>query len=87
MNYIFDIETESVLTYKLPFNALRDAEMYKLSMENDWGIQFSHTIEEQIGGQLAAGFTLEGVYEDTNGVGKLHEYNVPTFWATKAVKR
>lgn len=87
VNYIFDIETESVLTYKLPFNALRDEAMYKLSVENDWGIQFSHTIEEQIGGQLAAGFSLEGIYEDTNGAGKLHEYNVPTFWATKAVKR
>ena len=61
--------------------------MYELSLKNDWGIQFSHTIEEQIGGQLAAGFSLEGIYGDTNGEGKLHEYNVPTFWATKAVKR
>jgi hypothetical protein len=24
------------------------------SIKNDWGIQFSHTIEEQIGGQLQA---------------------------------
>ena len=87
LNYIFDEETESVLTYKLPFNPLRDKEMYELSLKNDWGIQFSHTIEEQIGGQLAAGFSLEGIYGDTNGEGKLHEYNVPTFWATKAVKR
>ena len=87
INFIFDIETESTVTYKLPFNALRDKEMYELSVKNDWGIQFSHTIEEQIGGQLAAGFTLEGIYEDTNGSGKLHDFNVPTFWATKAVKR
>ena len=76
-----------MVTYKLPFNALRDKEMYEFSMKNDWGIQFSHTIEEQIGGQLAAGFTLEGIYEDINGSGKLHDFNVPTFWATKAVKR
>ena len=47
---------------------------------------FHHTIEEQIGGQLAAGFVLKDVYQDTNGYGKLEEYGVPTFWATKAVK-
>ncbi|MBQ8278471.1 MAG: class I SAM-dependent methyltransferase [Roseburia sp.] len=87
INFIFDVETESVVTYKLPFNALRDKEMYELSVKNDWGIQFSHTIEEQIGGQLASGFALEGIYQDTNGSGNLHEHNVPTFWATKAVKR
>ena len=49
-------------------------------------MQFSHTLEEQIGGQLEAGLTLTHVYEDTNGEGKLHEHNVPTFWATRAVK-
>ena len=40
-------------------------------MKNDYGIQFSHTIEEQIGGQLKAGFTLADVYGDTNGEGYL----------------
>ena len=52
----------------------------------DGGIQFSHTIEEQIGGQLEAGFRLTGVYEDTNGSGPLHGRGVPCFWATRAVK-
>lgn len=26
------------------------------------------------------------LYEDTNGEGKLHEYNIPTFLATRAIK-
>ena len=39
----------------------------------DDGVQFSHTIEEQVGGQLEAGFVLTGLYEDTNGYGRLHE--------------
>ena len=26
------------------------------------------------------------LYEDTNGEGKLHEYNIPSFWAARAVK-
>ena len=44
-------------------------------------------IEEQIGGQLQAGFILTDIYQDTNGTGRLHEYNIPTFWATRAIKR
>ena len=55
-------------------------------MKNNWGIQFSHTLEEQIGGQLKAGFTLTNLYEDTNGSGKLHELNVPAFIATRCIK-
>lgn len=85
MNYIFD-ETETKLQYKLPFNPMKDKQVYEDSMKNDWGIQFSHTIEEQIGGQLEAGFILTNLYEDTNGEGNLHEHNVPTFFATRAVK-
>lgn len=50
------------------------------------GMQFSHTITEQIGGQLHAGFTLLDIYEDTNGTGRLHELNVPTFLAMLAQK-
>lgn len=84
-NFLFDDEEKSVV-HKLPFNALRDAQLYEESVKKDWGIQFSHTIEEQIGGQLQAGFVLTDIYEDTNGSGRLHEYNVPTFWATRAVK-
>lgn len=49
-------------------------------------MQFSHTLEEQIGGQLKAGFTLTDLYEDTNGAGYLHEMNIPSFIATRAVK-
>ena len=38
------------------------------------------------GGQLKAGFLLTDLYEDTNGEGYLHELNIPTFLATRAVK-
>ena len=50
------------------------------------GIQFSHTLEEQLGGQLAAGFRLVDLYEDTNGQGRLHEMNIKTYLATYAIK-
>ena len=59
---------------------------YEDSIKNDWGISFSHTLEEQIGGQLEAGFVLTHLYEDTSGSGMLHEYNVPTYIATRSIK-
>ena len=49
-------------------------------------MQFSHTLEELINGQLEAGFTLLSLYEDTNGKGRLHELNIPTFIAMRSQK-
>ncbi|MEG2288292.1 MAG: class I SAM-dependent methyltransferase, partial [Ruthenibacterium sp.] len=77
---------ETALKYKLPFNPLKNKEIYNDSIKNDWGIQFSHTVEEQIAGQLQVGFRLVDIYQDTGGTGNLHEFNIPTFYATKAVK-
>ncbi|WP_347451827.1 class I SAM-dependent methyltransferase [Acetoanaerobium noterae] len=86
INFIFDDEEEKLMN-KLPFNPLKDKELYEKSLKNDWGIQFSHTIEEQIGGQLRVGFILTDIFEDINGQGRLHDFNVPTFYATRAVKK
>ena len=85
INYVFDDE-EKELKYALPFNPLKNPKLYEDSIKNNWGIQFSHTIGEQIGGQLKAGFILTDLYEDTNGSGRLHELNVPSFVATRCVK-
>jgi SAM-dependent methyltransferase len=85
LNFAFDDE-EKMVVRKLPFNPLKDKQLYEDSIKNNWGIQFSHTIEEQIGGQLKAGFVLTDIYQDTNGAGRLHELNIPTFYATRAVK-
>ena len=85
INYAFDDDEERI-TYSLPLNPLKDAALYEASLRNDWGIQFSHTLEEQLGGQLQAGFRLTDLYEDTNGQGNLHRHNIPSFIATRCVK-
>lgn len=85
INYLFD-DNEDRIVYSLPFNPLKDRKLYEEAVKNDWGIQFSHTLEEQLGGQLKAGFRLTDLYEDTNGSGNLHEHNVPSFVATRCVK-
>lgn len=84
-NFAFDSEDGKIL-FPLPFNPLEDLEQYEYMVENDYGIQFSHTITEQIGGQLKAGFRLIDLYEDTNNVGILKDNNIPSFIATKVIK-
>lgn len=81
INYIVN-DDETEIVNALPFNPLKNPELYR----EDDGYQFSHTFAEQIGGQIEAGFTLTDVDEDTNGEGRLHELSIPTFWMTKAVK-
>ena len=71
---------------ELPYNPLKDRKLYEEAMQSGDGIQFSHTVEEQIGGLLKAGFCLTHLYEDTNGEGNLHEHGIPTFLAVRAEK-
>ena len=85
INYIVDSEEEKIVNH-LPFDPLTDEEQRKQLESEDAGMQFSHTLEEQINGQLEAGFTLTALYEDTNGEGRLHELNIPTFLAMRSVK-
>lgn len=85
VNFWFD-DDEERLTYTMPFNPLVNPDQKELLERLDCGVQFSHTIDEQIGGQLKAGFILTDVFEDTNGQGNLRDHNIPTFWATRAVK-
>lgn len=85
VNYIVDNE-EKMVVNSLPYNPLKNPEQMKQLREEDDGVQFSHFIEEQIGGQLEAGFRLLNIYEDTNGEGRLHELGIPTFLAMRSVK-
>lgn len=85
VNYLVDDDEERIVN-RLPFDPLENPGQMKQLEENDCGVQFSHTITEQIGGQLKAGFRLTDMYEDTNGSGRLHELNVPTMLAMRSVK-
>lgn len=86
LNFAFDDE-DGKIAFPLPFNPLEDQEQYDFMVKYDFGIQFSHSLEEQIGGQLKAGFTLVDLYEDTNNSGYLMENGINTFTATKSIKK
>ena len=86
VNYIVDDE-EREIVHSLPFDPLTNEEQRRELERADAGMQFSHTLEEQIGGQLEAGFTLLSLYEDTNSAGRLHDLNIPAFLAMLARKQ
>lgn len=85
VNYIVDND-EKMIINRLPFDPLKNPDQMQQLAEDDCGVQFSHSLEEQINGQLEAGFTLLELYEDTNGQGRLHELNIPTFLVMRSVK-
>ncbi|MDO4594745.1 MAG: methyltransferase domain-containing protein [Tissierellia bacterium] len=85
INYAFDLKEEK-LENTLPFNPLKNKEHLRQMQEEDGGIQFSHTIEEQVNGQIEAGFILKAIFDDTNGVGNLHEHNIASYIATYSIK-
>ena len=76
-----------VIANQLPFNPLKmPPERLEQMVSNGDGVQFSHTLEEQIGGQLRAGLVLTDVYEDTSNEPDAIADGIPAFWATRAVK-
>lgn len=86
INYIVGDDERTIINH-MPFDPLINPKHLQQLEKDNSGIQFSHTIEEQIGGQLAAGFILEDLYEDINSEGYLHDLNIKMFIVTKAIKR
>ena len=85
VNYMVD-DDETTIVNRFPFDPLENPEQMAQLTRDDAGVQFSHSMEEQIGGQIEAGFIIRGLFEDTNGSGRLHELNIPTFLAIRAEK-
>ena len=90
INFLFD-ETDArrrkgVFSMRFRITLLKTRRCMTQRCKAAGGIQFSHTLEEQLRGQLQAGFILKDLYEDTNGAGFLHDHGIPTFWASLAVK-
>ncbi|MBQ3518888.1 MAG: class I SAM-dependent methyltransferase [Clostridia bacterium] len=88
ISFLFEENDPLKVVNPLPFNPLKmPKERRETMIANGDGIQFSHTLEEQIGGQLKAGFTLKALYEDLdreggNEIGKYY----PQYIATLSVK-
>lgn len=91
VTYIFDQELAErgllQVKYALPYSdliSLTEEERQRY-IEQEEPLEFGHTLEDQIGGQLDAGFVITGFYEDYAPGEALSNY-VPTFIATRATK-
>ncbi|MET0623948.1 MAG: class I SAM-dependent methyltransferase [Pyrinomonadaceae bacterium] len=89
--YIFDLTDERQrrleVRYALPYSDVEspdEGERERL-LASGAPIEFSHTLEDQLGGQLEAGFHLTGFYEDRHRGLRVAEF-MPTYIATRAVK-
>jgi SAM-dependent methyltransferase len=93
--YLFDQdlqESEGILQvkYALPYSDLTSlsSEEQERYIATGEPLEFSHSLEDQIGGQLDAGFLLTGFFEDRyeDEEGDLLTKYMSTFIATRSVK-
>ena len=67
-------EKELLLKYSLPFNSRELQKEGKIIINPEYGYEFSHTLEKQIGGQLKAGFAMIDFYESKDDRNRLSKY-------------
>jgi len=85
-----DLEKKGVLQlkYSVPYSditSLTDEERRRYTDKNE-PLVFGHTFQDQIGGQLDAGFLLAGWYDDHHVEGEVSARYFPAFFATRAIK-
>ena len=88
--FIFDVAAldereEFVVRYRLPFSTLDLSEDERAGAYGDGPIEYSHSLTEQIGGQLAAGFILTHLVEAPHHADLTARY-MPGYIATRARK-
>lgn len=88
--FVFDVAAldereEFVVRHKLPFTTLDLSEAERLRSYGDGPIEYSHSLTEQIGGQLAAGFVLTHLVEAPHHADATSRY-LPGYIATRAIK-
>jgi ubiquinone/menaquinone biosynthesis C-methylase UbiE len=90
--YVFDLDLadttgELRVRYELPFAAATSLSEKELKrwVERGDPLEFSHTLEDQIGGQTDAGFLIAGLYEDRHRDDPIAAH-MPTYVATRAIK-
>jgi SAM-dependent methyltransferase len=85
-----DLEPEGTLQlkYRMPYSdltSLTDEERRRYTEKGE-PLCVAHSLEEQMGGQLAAGFVLTGFYEDRHVEGDRLAEHMPSLCATRALK-
>ena len=86
--YIFDYEEMEkgnlLVKYKIPYSDIEAYGLDEIRRQNR-PVEFGHSLTDQLGGQLDAGFVIVSMYEDHHSGVKLSEFT-ETYLATRAVK-
>ena len=89
--YLFDMDLAEEGTYQvkyaLPYSDLTSPDVETRQRYRDQGmaLEFGHTLQDQIGGQIEAGFLIAGFFEDIHPEDPLSKFT-PLFIATRAIK-
>lgn len=87
--YVFDEAAldrqELVVRHRLPFSTLDLSDTERMRSYGTGPIEYSHSLTEQIGGQLAAGFILTHLSEAPHHADITAQY-LPGYIATRAIK-
>ena len=87
--HLFDLDKadEGVLEvkYKLPHADSDYPELADKLIASGDALEHSHSLTDQLGGQMDAGFHIIGMYEDHHGTSAVSKYT-PTYIATRAIK-
>jgi SAM-dependent methyltransferase len=93
--YVFDQELSEQegrlkVTHRLPYSDAKTLTPEDIAVRRRVGtpLEFSHTLEDLIGGQTLAGFMITGMYEDSDPPDEANPLNrfTPTYIATRATK-
>ena len=84
----FQREDALISRYPLPFDPMRDLteEQRQAQIARRMPLAFSHTLTEQLGGLMQAGFELTDIFEDGDG-GGLFDRWMQSYVAVRAVKK
>lgn len=94
LRYLFDPEAYEdrnlIVRHKIPYSDLTslDPALLETFIQKEYPLEFGHTLDDQIGGQIAAGFQITGFYEDRfpeTENDPLSSY-IDTFIATRGIK-
>ena len=88
--YIFDFDAldsreEFVVKYAIPYGDTWSLTAEELAAKKDQPLEFSHTLAEQVGGQIMAGFVIAGWDECPHHADATAKY-MPGYYATLALK-
>lgn len=90
LHYVFDqqqmLKDRFILAHAIPFQSTAANLLHEAESDPETPVEFGHSLEDLIGGQLAAGFQLIDFFEDSWGGSDALSKFIATFAATLVEK-